>query len=528
MPATITVVCPYCEHRMRAAVEHVGRKGRCIHCQKLIEIVPSGDRTQETIQPTEATGFQHQWDARLSSTNVPVWLAGLIALAATVLLYLAIFLPLHATYLGQLFVKRGPMQHCTTLVTCWGLSLLAMKYRAVKRQKSYAELELKLIPLDIGLQITRDNVDQFLDHLHGLGRAERLSILGRRIQGALEHFKARRSVPELQQYLATQAELDSSSVDAGYVLLKSFIWVIPLLGFIGTVTGISSAVTGMDAIVRQGTGSEQLMAGLREVTQGLAVAFDTTFLALVMAIVLLFPTEALRKTEYAMLDRIEAFINESLLRRMADDQPGSDGAQLPGLVAGALEPLFREHQRWLAQWQAQVSQLGQTIGADFEVAFQRIEKQISQTESARLRQTEELSRLWDALFDSAQKATTAWQQSSEEMRSRSQSLHEVIGHLERTLSESGKRAEAVWQQQARMWDELGRSDVVQRLGELVQQLGKLVDRIPAAPPAAVARTETIVPLEPAGSTNEHPVVAPGPARRRGVWSRLFGRYIPKG
>ncbi len=258
--AAITVVCPHCKGRMQASSEHIGRKGRCTFCKMLVEIKPSPDESLAMIQPTGTVGIAREADARLSSTNVPAWQAGLLGAAATAVLYLAVFVPLRATEFGKKFLDRGPMQYATTLVTCWGLALLALKHRAVRRQRSYAEQELEFFPLDIALQISPRNVDQFLAHVANQPKPRRLSILGRRIQGALEHFKSRHSVPEVQQYLATQAELDASSVDSGYTLLRSFVWVIPLFGFIGTVQGIGDAVSGLDRSLKSGAGQEQLLA----------------------------------------------------------------------------------------------------------------------------------------------------------------------------------------------------------------------------------------------------------------------------
>ena len=247
MATAITVVCPHCNNRMRASSDYIGRKGRCPSCKSLVEIRASvGEESLATLHPAAAAGPRREIDARLSSTNIPAWLPGVIGGSITAALYLAIFLPLRGQwYVADLFADRGYMQYCITLVICWGLSLLALKYVAVKKQLSYAELELELIPLEIGLQITPTNVDQFLGHLDGLTPAERQSILGRRIRGALEHLKSRNSVPEVQEYLAKQADLDASSVDAGYSLLRTFIWVIPLLGFVGTVLGIGAAVAGL-------------------------------------------------------------------------------------------------------------------------------------------------------------------------------------------------------------------------------------------------------------------------------------------
>jgi len=411
MATAITVVCPYCNNRMRASSEYLGRKGRCPACKKLVEIRATGEESLVTMHPTAATELGRPAQVRLGSTTVPGWKSGVIGAGVTAAVYLVIFLLLKGTPIGDLFLRRGPMPYFITLVTCWGLAMLVMKYLAVKKQLSYAELELELIPLEIGVEITPDNVDQFLEHLAGLPLVQRWSILGRRIRGALEHFKSRKSVPEVQEYLATQAEIDASGVDSGYTLLRAFIWAVPIMGFIGTVMGISTAVSGLDKTIGQPeaaavaesdaqaaqpadteeqTASEKLMSGLGTVTAGLATAFDTTLIALVMAILLLFPTESLRRIEYGMLDRIEAFANESLLRRMSDQRGPLSAQEMPEVVRDALDSAFREHQRWLAQWQAQVSELGQLVGGDFEAAVNRVQQNVSQAEASRLEKYQSL------------------------------------------------------------------------------------------------------------------------------------------
>jgi len=461
-PAMITVTCPKCSKRMRAASEHVGRKGRCPNCGTLLEIVaPLKDESAVVLQPATATGIlRRKRGPRLSSTAGSTWLALCLGLAVTAAIYGLVFLVLgRGNYVTELLTERGPMQYCIVLVTAWGLSLLFLKWLAVHRQVSYTELDLKLIPLEIGVQITPGNVDQFLEHLGKVGEPVRNSILGRRIQGALEHFKSRTSVPEVQQYLATQAELDASGVDSGYILLRAFIWVIPLLGFIGTVTGISFAVSGFresmaeasePAVTSQAPATpaakaagfsendsrdkrgERFMRGLERVTAGLATAFDTTFLALVMAIVLLFPTEQLRKTEYAMLDRIEAFSNESLLRRMADDEKLAP-EKMPEIVRDALKSAFCEHQRWLAEWQLRVGDLGRAIGEDFQAAFERVHERLCQQEAARTENRERLARLLEDILQKANQQIDQLQQAEGKAIDKSRDLLTAVSQLEQSL-----------------------------------------------------------------------------------------------
>src|SRR5262249_49439936 len=152
-----------------------------------------------------------------------------IGLTTTLFLYVIFYL-LFMVPQGTLphrvgeFMVHNAAQPALTFILCWAAALLIMKYLAVRRQLVDPERELELIPLDIGLQITAGNVDEFLSHLNGLRGERQGSILLRRIRGALEYFKFRNSVPEVQSYLSTQAEIDASGVDSGYTLLRAFIW----------------------------------------------------------------------------------------------------------------------------------------------------------------------------------------------------------------------------------------------------------------------------------------------------------------
>ena len=379
--------CPHCQENIRTNARYAGMQGQCPHCNKTVTVkAPSdvGNVLMVAPSPTPA-----------SSTEANTLLAGLIGTIATLLLY-AVFFAVRDTYVGQLFTHRGPVPFITTLFTCCGLAILVLKYLAVNRELKFAERELDFIPLGTGVQITPKNVDQFLHHLESLPERARASLLGRRIYGVLEHFRSRNSVPEVQAYLSSHAEIDASKVDAGYTLLRAFIWAVPILGFIGTVTGISSAVTGLAGSLE--TSQEQVAAAdsaataepeqgadmgskliqaMGLVTQGLATAFDTTFVAPVFAIGLLFPAESLKRIEYGMLDRIEAFMNESLLRRMSDKE---NDRLLPEL-ARLLEPVFCKHQQWLVEWQTQVANLGNIIGRDLESHAARIQKQLEQAQN---------------------------------------------------------------------------------------------------------------------------------------------------
>jgi biopolymer transport protein ExbB/TolQ len=99
-------------------------------------------------------------------------------------------------------------------------------------------------------------------------------------------------------------------------MLRVFIWAIPILGFIGTVLGISEAVSGFSDSVNSAASLEVMRESIGSVTTGLGVAFDTTLLALVMSIVIMFPMSALQKAEEEYLGRCDDYCDLHLSNRV--------------------------------------------------------------------------------------------------------------------------------------------------------------------------------------------------------------------
>ena len=72
-------------------------------------------------------------------------------------------------------------------------------------------------------------------------------------------------------------------VELGLLPIRFSVWVLPLLGFIGTVVGIAQSINGLEAVIAPGAGG-QSAEGLVTVLGGLRFAFDTTLLGLTTVI----------------------------------------------------------------------------------------------------------------------------------------------------------------------------------------------------------------------------------------------------
>lgn len=124
--------------------------------------------------------------------------------------------------------------------------------------------------------------------------------------------RSREDFANLSDYLLL---LRGQQQQHNFAPLNFVIWVLPLLGFIGTVVGITQAIGGLEQVVATVSGAPS--GGLTEVLAGLKFAFDTTFVGLVLVIPVMLYTLALR----ARAQKLDMCYYEILLDRLFHDTP---------------------------------------------------------------------------------------------------------------------------------------------------------------------------------------------------------------
>ncbi|MEK6233861.1 MAG: MotA/TolQ/ExbB proton channel family protein, partial [Planctomycetales bacterium] len=125
------------------------------------------------------------------------------------------------------------------------------------------------------------------------------SILGRRLRAGLKHVRRHASADELSAELKSLSEDEADRQYAGYGLVRVIIWAIPILGFLGTVMGITLAIANLSSV------SGSLEKSIPQVVGGLSVAFDTTALALGMSMVLMFAQFVVEQAETKTLELVD-------------------------------------------------------------------------------------------------------------------------------------------------------------------------------------------------------------------------------
>lgn len=127
--------------------------------------------------------------------------------------------------------------------------------------------------------------------------------------------------------------LDREQSDATFTSLRTLLWALPILGFIGTVLGIGDAVAGFSDFVARARDLHAVNMGMRDqlgaVTHGLAVAFDTTLLGLAFSLPGVFVMAMLRRREDQLLTDMEQFGFDAIIPSLSA-RPASTGGPMEG------------------------------------------------------------------------------------------------------------------------------------------------------------------------------------------------------
>lgn len=309
---------------------------------------PGGGRMHPSGQPQERKAWKEE-----DPTNPNARLSFGIGIGAT-LLWFAIVYPFQAPHgtpaasyttmqtLANLFYKHFTVSFANTLFFFWAMAICYLKLKKLKHQK--AAMLLDVLPMELGKEINGQNVALFIDHLYKLPFNLRDSLMVNRIRKALEFFEVRQNVGHVSAMMTSQSAIDGSRIMGSYILLRAFLWAIPLLGFIGTVIGLSHAISGMSFGGVEDVGA--IMGSINNVTSGLGTAFDATLLGLVFAVFLNFPLNSLAKHEEEALNDIDAFCNEVLLPRL-NDGAGAGGGDIGAIGETVVRAITGAQQEFL-------------------------------------------------------------------------------------------------------------------------------------------------------------------------------------
>ena len=239
------------------------------------------------------------------------------------LVFYAILFPfkrIAASPMIDMFFHGGPEQrssipYFTVFLTMWGLAFIVIKWQKLNVQRK--ALEYNLIPDNVkNFVLSSDNSAEVLYNIEkNVAMANGFLVLNR-VQKALTNLKNIGRVSDVSSLLNDLATTDEKYTESTYTMVKGLIWAIPISGFIGTVLGLSTAVGGFGTVLAQGGDLETLKNSLSGVTSGLSVAFETTLIALVAAMVIQLLLTFLMQKEEAFLDECAGYCHKNVVEKL--------------------------------------------------------------------------------------------------------------------------------------------------------------------------------------------------------------------
>ena len=188
-----------------------------------------------------------------------------------------------------------------------GMGELWIRGRAMRCDQ--AILRARLLPEDERSLLTADDLRPIYVKARGLSRTAVLPVLVRRLT---MEFRKSKSIDRVNGLLDSSLELFLHQLDLRYTLMRYLVWVIPTLGFVGTVIGIA------DAMSFAGSGAVAAENLLSPTTQRLAVAFYTTLVALLQSGLLVLGMNSVQAGEEQSINDAGQYCLENLVMRLME------------------------------------------------------------------------------------------------------------------------------------------------------------------------------------------------------------------
>lgn len=220
-------------------------------------------------------------------------------------------------YLAMI-MGRGWTPYVMVFLLFLASAILFVKWRKLAFQRRAKNVEL--VPAGQSFALTADTAQDIIAKLNSQVDDPKRFVLLNRIERALLNLRNVGNVSDVSEMLRAQAENDESHADSSYGVLSGIVWIMPILGFIGTVSGLSSAIGGFGAVLSSDESVATLKDRLSPVTANLGVAFDTTFVALMFAMFIQILVTLLRKDEERFLDECRDYAHVNVISRLKIDR----------------------------------------------------------------------------------------------------------------------------------------------------------------------------------------------------------------
>lgn len=203
---------------------------------------------------------------------------------------------------------KDPEQESCFILMFWALAIMGYKAAVLVQERKL--LEVDLVPIAEGMRILPEDTREFARQVQALPAERQRMLLPRSLLNALRRFASTRDIQDVASSTHTICESEADRLESELSMIRYISWAIPSIGFIGTVRGIGDALAQADKAVQ---------GDIAGVTQSLGVAFNSTLIALLISIFLMFLVHQLQLMQERLVFDVENYTDDKLIRHLKSD-----------------------------------------------------------------------------------------------------------------------------------------------------------------------------------------------------------------
>ncbi|AYF44841.1 MULTISPECIES: MotA/TolQ/ExbB proton channel family protein [Halobacteriovorax] len=204
--------------------------------------------------------------------------------------------------LGGDFIKGGYIQWLTYMAFIWSYKEIKSLKAQIKAEKSY--FKANLLPTNEGHLLMANEVIEIGRNVKEFEKKYSKTLLTQLIKNSCAKFRSSKSISEVLEVINIITDLHRDNSETEQSNIRYLLWAIPSLGFIGTVLGISSALMIANS------------KDMNLITATLGVAFDTTLVALILSIILMWLFHDLQKKTDKFHMKTKEYVIENLVNKI--------------------------------------------------------------------------------------------------------------------------------------------------------------------------------------------------------------------
>ncbi|MYD42961.1 MAG: MotA/TolQ/ExbB proton channel family protein [Gammaproteobacteria bacterium] len=200
---------------------------------------------------------------------------------------------------------RDYEQETCLILMLWAFAIMGFKVWNNTQERNM--LKQNVLAISDGTSLFPEDARSYMRPLQALDDDQRDRLLARTLLVALRRFESTKDVQNVANSVKSACDSENDRLDSELSVIRYIAWAIPSIGFIGTVRGIGEALSQAYLAVQ---------GDIAGVTESLGIAFNSTFVALVISIIVMLCVHQLQRVQEQLVIDSQTWCDENLIRHM--------------------------------------------------------------------------------------------------------------------------------------------------------------------------------------------------------------------